>query len=130
MRGCAEGATRLRPKESAATHELMRFATSLSVKWPRSSDHCSSVTRGIGSRKEVLDARGLLRQGTQEGRDQGSAAGHDEEWPPGHPGDVPRLRNQDLQDREALLALALRTREGPPTRERRPAGVGGTRALI
>src|SRR5581483_8588186 len=73
---------------------------------------------------------GLLRQGPQEGRDQGSAAGHDEERSPGDPGHVPRLRNQDLQDREALLALALRTRGGPPTRARRPAGVGGTRALI
>src|SRR5919198_3955646 len=46
-------------------------------------------------RKEVLRrARGLLRQGEEEGRDPGPEAGDHEERPPGDPRDLPRLRDE------------------------------------
>src|SRR5215218_6384430 len=45
-------------------------------------------------------ARGLLRQRAEEGRDQRRQTGDHEKWPPGDPRRLPRLRDQNLQDRE------------------------------
>jgi hypothetical protein len=50
-------------------------------------------------RKEVRDGR-LLSEGQEKGRDEGPGGDHDEEWPAGDDGDVPDLRDQDLQDRQ------------------------------
>jgi hypothetical protein len=35
---------------------------------------------------------------------------YDEEWSSGHPGRLPRLRHQDVQDREVILLLARNER--------------------
>src|SRR4029077_10690794 len=48
-----------------------------------------------GSERRATDARGLLRQRAQEGRDQGSQTGDHEKRSPGDPRGLPRLRNQD-----------------------------------
>src|SRR6201999_762802 len=61
--------------------------------------------------RRARHAGGLLRQRAQEGRDQGRQAGDHEERSPGDPGRLPRLRDENLQDRETRLEALL---ELPP----------------
>src|SRR4029078_11022770 len=55
---------------------------------------------------EVSRGKRLLRQVQGLARDQGRQADHDEERAARHPGVVPRLRDQDLQDRRGLVPAA------------------------
>src|SRR5687768_7100389 len=55
---------------------------------------------------EVSRGERLLRQVQGLAGDQGREADHDEERPPGDPGLLPGLRDQDLQDRRGLVPAA------------------------
>src|SRR5262245_17172754 len=83
----------------------------MSVKWATFAGYPTPFGRREGllgpvrpAKRGEASARGLLRQGKEKSRDQGPEAGHDEERPACDPGNLPGLRDEDLQDREARLA--------------------------
>src|SRR3954453_9046580 len=67
------------------------------------------LCRPAATKGGFLDARGLLRQGAQEGRDQRRQTGDDEERASGDPGRLPGLRDEDLQDRQTRIGPSLRS---------------------